>query len=75
MDWTVPIGPGRAHVRSEERRLVGDFAGQAQQPGLVLDGEPVAALDLDGTGALGVHFRDPGAEQGSQLVIRGVAGR
>jgi hypothetical protein len=52
----------RADVRAEERRLVGDLAGQAQQAGLLLDAEPVAALDLDGAGALAAQLRDPGGQ-------------
>jgi hypothetical protein len=64
-----------ADVRAEERCLVGDFAGEAQQPGLVLDGEPVPALDLDSGGALGAHLRDPGSEQCPELIVGCLAGR
>ena len=46
---------GGNDVRAEERRLVGDGLGDPQRAGLVVDGQPVAALALEG--------RDAGAQQ------------
>ena len=51
---------GRHHVRAQEGGLGRELAGDPQRPRLVVDGQPVAALDLDGGGALGTHLGDPG---------------
>ena len=64
----------RHDVRAEEGRLVGDLAGQAQRALLVVDGEPVAALDLDRRRAEGPHLGDPAAQQAAQLVVGGRPG-
>jgi hypothetical protein len=63
---------GRHHVRPQERRLLGELAGDAQRPRLVLDGQAVAALDLHGGRALGPHLRHAGGDQPREL---GVVGR
>ena len=47
---------GRDDVRAEEGRLVGELPGHGQAARLVVDGEPVAGLDLDGRGALPAHL-------------------
>ncbi len=54
---------------AEEGRLVGDLPRQPQRAHLVVDGEAVATLDLDGRGTEGPHLGDPPAEQGAQLVV------
>ncbi len=59
----------RDDVAAQEGDLVGHLAGEAQQPGLVGEGQPVARLDLDDSGSLGVHLVDPGAEQRAELVV------
>ncbi len=43
---------GRHDVRAQERGLVGELPGHRQAARLVVDGEAVAGLDLDGGGAL-----------------------
>ena len=53
----------------------GELAGDAQRPRLVLDGQAVAALDLDGRRALGAHLGDAGGDEGPQLVVGGGPGR
>ena len=64
----------RDHVRAEEGGLVGDLPGDRERAGLVGDGEPVAALDLDGRGALPAHLVDEPGEVRGQLLVGGGAG-
>ena len=62
-------------VRAEERRLLGELPRHRQAARLVVDGQPVAALDLHRGGALPAHLVDqPGDVRGELLVGRG-AGR
>ena len=65
---------GRHDVGPEEGRLVGDLAGQPQRAHLVVDGQPVAALDLDGRRAERAHLGDARPQQGPQLVVARRAG-
>ena len=65
------VPPLRRHdVGPEQRGLGGDLAGDPQQPGLVVDGEPVAALDLHGGGA-----RPPAARPSGRPAGRGARRR
>ena len=67
--------PGH-HVGAEERRLLGGLPRDRERAGLVADGEAVAALDLDGRGALRPHLGDvPGDVGGELLVGRRAGGR
>ena len=50
-------------------------AGDRQAAGLVGDGEPVAALDLDRRGALALHLGDEPAEVRGELLVGRRAGR
>jgi hypothetical protein len=62
-------------VGAEERRLLGGLPGDGQRAGLVADGEAVAALDLDGRGALRPHLGEvPGHIGGELLIGRGAGG-
>ena len=63
---------GRHDVRAQEGRLGGELARDPQRPRLVLDGEAVATLDLDGRRALGAHLGDAGRHEPAQ---RGVVSR
>ena len=64
------VPPLRRHdVGPEQRGLGGHLAGDPQQPGLVVDGEPVAALDLDRRGAGGPELGHPGRQPAAELVV------
>ncbi len=65
---------GRHHVRPEERGLVGHLARQPQHPGLVVDCQAVAALDLEGRRALCQQLRDEAGESRPQRALVGGAG-
>ena len=65
----------RYDVGAEEGRLVGDLAGQPQRALLVVDVEPVAALDLDGRRAERAHLGDAGARSRAELVVARRPGR
>ena len=61
-----PVGElRRHHVGAEKRCLRGELGRDTHRPRLVLDAEPVAALDLDGGGALCAHLGDSRADQGA----------
>ncbi len=62
-------------VRAEEGRVRGELAGDAQAAQLVVEGQAVAALDLDRRRALGPHLGDAGRHEGAQLVVARGAGR
>ena len=55
---------GRDDVRAEERGLVGELPRHCQAARLVVDGQPVAGLDLDGGGALPAHLLRPAGRRG-----------
>ena len=61
-------------VRAEERRLVGELPGDRQAARLVEDREPVAALDLDGRGALAAHLGHQRGDAAGELLVGGGAG-
>ena len=63
-------------MRPEEGRLLDPgVARQAQRPRLVVHGEPVAGLDLDGGRALRAHLEDAVEQQVEQLLVgRGAGG-
>ena len=61
---------GRHDVRTQERGLGGDLAGDRQQPRLVFHGEPVAALDLDSGRAERAHLGQAGPRCDAELVGR-----
>ena len=69
------VPPLRRHdVGPEQRGLGGHLAGDPQQPGLVVDGEPVAALDLHRGGAGGPELGHPGRQPAAELVVARVPG-
>ena len=61
-------------MRAEEGGLLGDLPGDRQAARLVADGEAVAALHLDGRGALAAHLVDEAAEVRRELLVGGGAG-
>ena len=66
---------GRNDVGAEEGDLVGDGRRDRDEPRLVVDTQPVAALDLDGRRALPVELADEPLHPRAQLRIPGRAGR
>ncbi len=54
---------------AEERGLVGELPGDRQTSGLIMDGEAVAALDLDGGGSLAHHLPDEAGDLSRELLI------
>ena len=65
---------GGHHVRAEEGGLVARLGGDPQRAGLVGDGQPVPALDLDGGGALPQRLPAQPARGGPQFVVAGGPG-
>jgi hypothetical protein len=69
----VLVGParvlGRDDVGAEERRLRGDLGGQPQAARLVLDRQPVPALDLHGGRALPPHLGEQADQPVPQLGV------
>ncbi len=61
-------------VRPEERGLLGELPGHGEAPRLVADGQAVAALDLDGGGALPAHLGDQVAHVAGELLVGGGPG-
>ena len=72
-----PVGAvlRRDDVGAQERGLGGELPGEPQRPGLVLDGQSVATLDLHRGGALPAHLGDPLPQQVPQFVVAGGPGR
>ena len=70
------LGVLRGHdVGAEERRLLGELPRHREAPGLVEGGQAVAALDLDGGGALAPHLGDEPGDVGRELLVgRGAGG-
>jgi hypothetical protein len=66
---------GRHDVRAEEGHLVGDLPGEAHETLLVGDAQAVAALDLEGRGALRVQLVDEAGEPVPKLVVGRRPGR
>ena len=66
---------GRHDVRAEEGHLRRHLGGEPREPRLVVDGEPVAGLDLERRRALGAQLGDEPGEAGAQLVVGRGAGR
>ena len=65
---------GGHDVRTEERRLVGELPRHGEAARLVEDGQPVAALDLDGRRALAAHLGDEAGDVRGELLVGGLAG-
>ena len=61
----------RNDMGSQIGGLLGELAGDGQQPRLVDGTQAVAALDFDSCGALGPHFGDQMSRIGGQFGIRG----
>ena len=62
-------------MRAQEGGLVGELTGHGQAAGLVVDGEPVAALDLDGGRALAAHLAHQRRDVARQLLVGRGPGR
>ena len=72
---TYSAGSPLGHdVGAEERRLLGELPGDRQDAGLVVDGQAVAALDLDGGRALAAHLGDQPGDVAGELLVGGGAG-
>ena len=70
------VGVLRRHdVGAEEGGLVGVLLRDRQAARLVEGAESVAALDLDGRGALPAHLRDEAGHVGGELLVGGGTGR
>ena len=66
--YSAPVGARRARrARRGTSSPAVTSAASAQAARLVGDGEPVAALDLDGRGALRAHLGDQRGQPGAQL--------
>ena len=61
-------------VGAEEGRVLGELAGHREAARLVVDRQPVSALDLDGGGALGPHLGDEPGDVGGELLVGGGTG-
>ena len=60
---------GRDDVGTEERRLLGEEPRHREAAGLVVDGQAVAALDLQRGGALAAHLLDQPRDVGGELLV------
>jgi hypothetical protein len=61
-------------VGAEEGGVLGELTGHREAARLVVDRQPVSALDLDGGGALGPHLGDEPGDVGGELLVGGGTG-